>query len=602
MPKDQDLDATASGAATDAVEAWLNAFNAAVQARDADAAAALFCADGHWRDILSFTWHFATASGPDQIADRLRNSFDAVKPGAFHLDPARTGPRHVTRAGTDCLEALVTFETANGTANGVLRLVPADDDDMPAWRCWIMLTALYALKDHAEHIGLRKAGGDAFSREWGGKNWQDLRDEAAAYADRDPAVIVVGGGQAGLGAAARLTHLGVDTLIVDSHARIGDNWRTRYHSLTLHNETQVNHLPYMPFPPTWPTYIPKDMLANWFESYVSAMELNYWTSTTLTEGRYDDDAGCWEVTLKRGDETRTMRPRHLIFATGVSAIPIMPDLPGMDDFAGTVMHSGAYTEGRAWAGKRALVIGTGNSAHDVAQDLHACGADVTMVQRASTHIVSLAEAQRVYMLYNEGPPTRDCDLLAAAMPFPVLKKAYRAATQISKDIDKDLLDGLNAEGFRTNDGIDDCGFQMSYLQRGGGYYFNVGCSDLIAAGEIKVLAYDQIDRFCADGAKLTSGEVLGADLIVMATGYKNQQDTARVFLGDAVADRVGPVWGFGDDGELNNMWKRTPQPGLWFTAGSLAQCRIFSRFLALQIKACEEGILPLTRSDQETGI
>jgi putative flavoprotein involved in K+ transport len=370
--------------------------------------------------------------------------------------------------------------------------------------------------------------------------------------------------------------------------------------LTLHNETQVNHLPYMPFPPTWPTYIPKDMLANWFESYVSAMELNYWTGTTLTEGRYDDDAGCWEVTLQRGDETRIMRPRHLIFATGVSAIPIMPDLPGLDDFAGTAMHSGAYTEGRAWAGKRALVIGTGNSAHDVAQDLHACGADVTMVQRASTHIVSLAEAQRVYMLYHEGLPTRDCDLLAAAMPFPVLKKAYRVATQTSKDVDKDLLDGLNAAGFRTNDGIDDCGFQMTYLQRGGGYYFNVGCSDLIAAGEIKVLAYDQIDRFCADGAKLTSGEVLGADLIVMATGYKNQQATACVLLGDAVADRVGPVWGFGDEGELNNMWKRTPQPGLWFTAGSLAQCRIFSRFLALQIKACEEGILPLTRSDQET--
>tara|TARA_R110000787_G_scaffold63679_4_gene143444 strand:- start:4712 stop:6520 length:1809 start_codon:yes stop_codon:yes gene_type:complete len=598
MPKDQDLDATSTDVLTEAVEAWLAAFNAALQARDADAAAGLFCDDGHWRDILSFTWHFATASGPVEIAARLRESFETVQPGAFQLDPARTAPRYVTRAGTECLEALITFETANGTANGVLRLVPTGDEDAPGWRCWIMLTALYALKDHAEHIGLRKAGGDAFSREWGGKNWQDLRDEAAAYADRDPAVIVVGGGQAGLGAAARLTHLGVDTLIVDSHARIGDNWRTRYHSLTLHNETQVNHLPYMPFPPTWPTYIPKDMLANWFESYVSAMELNYWTSTTLTEGRYDDDAGCWEVTLKRGGETRTMRPRHLVFATGVSAIPIMPDLPGLDDFAGTVMHSGAYTEGRAWAGKRALVIGTGNSAHDVAQDLHACGADVTMVQRASTHIVSLSEAQRVYMLYNEGPPTRDCDLLAAAMPFPVLKNAYRAATQISKDIDKDLLDGLNAAGFRTNDGIDDCGFQMSYLQRGGGYYFNVGCSDLIAAGEIKVLPYEQIDRFCVDGAKLTSGEILSADLIVMGTGYKNQQDTARVFLGDAVADRIGPVWGFGDDGELNNMWKRTPQPGLWFTAGSLAQCRIFSRFLALQIKACEEGMLPLTRDEQ----
>ena len=92
-------------------------------------------------------------------------------------------------------------------------------------------------------------------------------------------------------------------------------------------------------------------------------------------------------------------------------------------------------------------------------------------------------------------------------------------------------------------------------------------------------------------AKLRDGNILPADLLVLATGYKNQQDTVRAYLGDAVADRVGPVWGFDDGGELRNMWRRTAQPGLWFTAGSLAQCRIFSRYLALQIKALEEGLL-----------
>jgi putative flavoprotein involved in K+ transport len=65
----------------------------------------------------------------------------------------------------------------------------------------------------------------------------------------------------------------------------------------------------------------------------------------------------------------------------------------------------------------------------------------------------------------------------------------------------------------------------------------------------------------------------------------------RLYLGDAIADRIGPVWGFDDGGELRNMWRQTAQPGLWFTAGSLAQCRIFSRYLALQIKAIEEGLL-----------
>ena len=109
-----------------------------------------------------------------------------------------------------------------------------------------------------------------FSRDFGGENWLDQRRKARAYADRDPAVLIVGGGQAGLAIAARLGQLGVDTLIVDRHERVGDNWRKRYHSLTLHNEVHVNHLPYMPFPPTWPVYIPKDKLANWFEAYVEA--------------------------------------------------------------------------------------------------------------------------------------------------------------------------------------------------------------------------------------------------------------------------------------------------------------------------------------------
>ena len=132
---------------------------------------------------------------------------------------------------------------------------------------------------------------EKYSRDFGGENWLDQRRKALAYADHDPAVLIVGGGQAGLSAAARLNHLGVDTLIIDRNQRIGDNWRLRYHSLTLHNEVHVNHLPLMPFPPTWPVFIPKDKLANWFETYVESLELNYWTGTELAGGRWDDKEG-----------------------------------------------------------------------------------------------------------------------------------------------------------------------------------------------------------------------------------------------------------------------------------------------------------------------
>jgi putative flavoprotein involved in K+ transport len=572
------------------VEAWLADFTAALARRDAQAAAALFLPDGLWRDVLAFTWTIETESGRGAIEAMLRGRLGVVEPAKFRIAPQRTPPRKVRRAGRTCVEALLAFETAFGPAGGVLRLV--SDPDSGAPRAWMILTALDELRGHEEAWKRRDAAAEAHSRDFGAPNWLDQRNAARNYADREPAVIVVGGGQAGLSIAARLKQLGVDTLIVDRHARIGDNWRKRYHALTLHNEMHVNHLPYMPFPPTWPTFIPKDMLANWFESYVEAMELNFWTGTALAGGDYDERQKRWNVTLRRSDSSeRVMHPRHLIFATGVSSIPVTPALPGLDDFAGTVVHSGKFDSGKPWRGRKALVVGTGTSAHDVAQELYSSGADVTMIQRSKTYVVSLKEAQRVYSIYSEGIPFDDCDLLAASFPYPLLQRAYQLSTEQSRKVDKPLHDALEARGFRLHFGEDDTGFQMMYLRRGGGYYFNVGCSDLIAEGRIGLLQYADVDRFVPQGARLKDGRIVPADLIVLATGYRNQQDTVRAVLNDRIADRIGPVWGFDEGGELRNMWRPTAQPGLWFTAGSLAQCRIYSRYLALQIKALEENLI-----------
>jgi cation diffusion facilitator CzcD-associated flavoprotein CzcO len=391
---------------------------------------------------------------------------------------------------------------------------------------------------------------------------------------------VIGGGQAGLSIAARLTQLGIDTLIIDRYPRIGDNWRTRYHALTLHNQVQVNHLPYMPFPPSWPTYIPKDKLAGWFEAYVESLELNYWTSTELEGGRYDEAEGRWTVTLRRDGTKRTMHPRHIVMATGVSGIPNMPSIPSLEDFGGAVLHSSQYEDGDDWAGKRALVIGTGNSGHDIAQDLQSSGADVTLVQRSPTLIVNIEpSAQLPYALYDEGPSLEDCDLITVATPLALGKQTHKILTERARQIDKPLLDGLERIGFRLDFGEDGTGWQFKYLTRGGGYYFNVGCSDLLVAGKIRLLQFADLDRLLPD-----------VDLVVLATGYKGQEQLVAKLFGDDIAERVGPIWGFSEDQELRNMFMRTPQPGLYFIAGSLAQCRIYSKYLALEIKATEVGL------------
>jgi thioredoxin reductase len=577
---------------TIAVENWLAQFESALAPPDDGLLKTLFHPDSHWRDVLALSWNLQTVTGADAIRSELKRHAGRATPNGLRIDPDRRAPRQVTRAGTHSIEAIFRFETAVGRCNGVLRLTPdlADGNTMKAWT---LLTTLEELKGFEEQQGNSRPSGEAYSRDFRGPNWFDLRKEAAEYADRDPTVLVIGGGHSGLSIAARLNQLQVDTLIVDREERIGDNWRKRYHALTLHNQAQVNHLPYMLFPPNWPAYIPKDKLANWFEAYVESMELNFWTGTEFEGGSYDEKQGRWDVTLRRADGSRrTMHPHHVVLATGVSGIPSLPDIPGLKSFSGTVMHSSQYTDGEEWTAKRALVIGTGNSGHDIAQDLHSGGADVTLVQRSPTLIVSIEpSAQLVYAPYNEGT-LEDNDLLATSMPLAVAWKSHAMVTEQSKKLDRELLKGLERAGFKLDSCEDAPSWQFKYLTRGGGYYFNVGCSDLLVSGEIGLRQFSDIEGFVAEGARMKGGETLSADLVVMATGYRRQEELVRKLFGEDVTMRVGTIWGFGASQELRNMYTRTGQPGLWFMAGGLPQCRIYSKYLALQIKAIEEGLLP----------
>jgi putative flavoprotein involved in K+ transport len=572
-------------------QAWLDQFGRALESRDREALGGLFLAESYWRDALALSWNLQTIAGRNAIVAELNALAARADPGHFEIAPDRAPPRWVTRAGTGTIEAIFNFETATGRGSGILRLAPdaADGDRLKAWT---LLTALDELKGFEEQLNRTRPRGQAYSRDFRGPNWLDLRKASADYAEHDPTVLIVGGGQAGLAIAARLKQLKVDALIVDRWPRVGDNWRKRYHALTLHNQVQVNHLPYMPFPPSWPVYIPKDKLANWFESYVDAMELNFWSGTEFEGGAYDDAKARWTATLRRADGTkRVMHPRHVVMATGVSGIPNLPDIPSLKNFAGPVVHSSRYDDGENWKGRRAIVIGTGNSGHDIAQDLHSSGAEVTLVQRSPTLVTNIEpSAQLAYAAYNDGT-LEDNDLIAASMPTPLARKTHVMLTEQSKELDKETLEGLRRVGFKLDFGEAGTGWQFKYLTRGGGYYFNVGCSDLLISGAVKLRQFADIESFVAEGARMRDGTLIPADLIVLSTGYKPQDYLVRKLFGDGVADRIGPIWGFGDGLELRNMYARTKQPGLWFIAGSLAQCRINSKYLALQIKAIEEGLL-----------
>jgi cation diffusion facilitator CzcD-associated flavoprotein CzcO len=579
---------TVAASERELVEQWLARLDAALQSASRASVASLFAADGHWRDLLAFTWTLTPCQGADPIAALMLAKQGSARARGFAIAEGRTPPRRVHRAGTEVVEGIIRFETEIGRGYGVVRLLAKDPS-----RAFQFMTGLHELKGFEEKIGKRRPHGAPISRDFGGANWKEKRDAAQAYADRDPVVLVAGGGQAGLSIAATLGRLGVDTLVVDRHERVGDNWRKRYRSLALHNDTVLNQLPYFPFPASWPTYLPKDMLADWFEAYAMAMELNFWTGTELKSATYDASAGRWNAVVRKSDGTeRTVRPRHLVFANGLLGFPRIPDLPGLKDFAGEVMHSAEFTDGARWRGRKALVLGTGTSAHDVAQDLHANGCEATIVQRGSTYVVSIEPgAKLLYGIY-EGIPIEDGDLFVSTNTLPIFRKNLQLLTTRMEALDRKLIDGLVARGFKWSRGDDDAGHQMLIRRRYGGYYLNAGCSELIIKGDVGLLQFDQIERFVAGGALLKDGSVRPADLVVTATGFDTQEVLVGKVLGIDVAKKVGKIWGFDADGEMNNMWKRTAQEGLWFVGGSFTNCRIYSRYVALQIKAIEEGILP----------
>lgn len=399
---------------------------------------------------------------------------------------------------------------------------------------------------------------------------------------------------------ARLKMIGVPALIIDTCNEVGDNWRNRYHQLVLHDPIWYDQMPYLKFPKFWPIYTPKDKLAGYFKAYAEMLELNIWTRTSLTSTKWDDSKQEWTVQIRRelpngSVESRTMHPKHIVQATGHSGKKNQPDFPGWDNFKGDVLcHSseftgaGKYGKGKSHKGKKAVVVGSCNSAMDICQAYFEEGYDVTMVQRSSTAIIGADTIKDLLLgkLYSEdGPPIDDADMLIWGWPTEVFKAIHQQLTRKQVDADKDILEGLEKAGYKVDYGPDDCGIFVKYFQRGGGYYFDVGSCHLVIDGKVKVKQGQEVAEILPHGLRFADGSELEADEIVVATGYQNMQTGTRQIFGDDVGDKVGDVWGFDEEGEMRTIWKQSGHPGLWLFGGNFAMCRYYSRLVALQIKA-----------------
>ena len=574
-------------------EAWLAQFGQALSGRDMDSLKALFAEDCYWRDLVSFTWNIKTMEGRDDIAAMAEATLDNVNPTDWAVEGEATEADGI-------VESWITFETDTVHGKGHIRL---NDEG-----CWTLMTTAQSLKGYEEHNGANRDPGVVHGADRNRVTWKEAREreESELGYETQPYCVIIGGGQGGIGLGARLKRIGVPTIIVEKNDRPGDSWRNRYKSLCLHDPVWYDHLPYLPFPDHWPVFSPKDKIGDWLEAYTKLMELNYWTRSTCQSARYDADKQEWEVNVDRDGEPVTLRPKQLVLATGQSGMPNMPSLPGMDRFKGDLHHSSKHPGPDIYKGQKAVVVGSNNSSHDICAALWEAEAEsVTMVQRSTTHIVKSDTLMDIGLgaLYSEeavanGIDHNTADLIFASIPYRVLPAVQIPLYEQMKERDADFYARLEKAGFRLDWGDDGSGLFMKYLRRGSGYYIDVGASELIADGEIK-LAHGQVSEVTETGVKLEDGTELPADVIVFATGYSSMNGWAAQIISQEVADKVGKVWGLGSDttkdpgpweGEQRNMWKPTQQEALWFHGGNLHQSRHYSQFVAIQLKARMEGI------------
>lgn len=579
----------------------IDKFNAALAKQDTSAIADLFLDNSYWRDHLGLSWDYHTLKGKQGIQEFLDAHGKSLKKITINRSTPFRAPHFGSLAAagnTKGIEFFIDFETERGSGQGVCRMML---DTSGAWKIFSLSTCLQQLKDLEEATYRKRPMGTSHGADRDAGNWLDRRGvESEFRGGKEPAVIIVGAGQAGLTVAARLKVLGIEALLVDKNPRIGDNWRNRYKSLVLHDPVQYDHMPLLAFPAFWPTFTPKDKLAGWFEFYAASLELNVWTNSTLKSSSWDDKRGEWTVTIDRTKsdgtkEERVFHPRHIIQATGHSGKMNMPKIKGMDDFRGSrLCHSSQFPgPDPQGAGKKAIVVGSCNSGHDIAQAFYEAGYDVTMIQRSSTCLVSSEAITGIGLkgLYDEdGPPVDDADLWLHGMPVAALKQLQINITSLQNRHDAKTMLGLEKAGFKLDTGPDAGGLFMKYFQRGGGYYIDVGASQLIIDGKIKIKQGQEIEEVTHDGLKFADGTTLQADEIVFATGYQNMRTEARNIFGDELANRIGDAWGFDEEGEMRTIWRPSGHPGFWFMGGNLALCRYYSRLLALQIKAKEAGL------------
>jgi putative flavoprotein involved in K+ transport len=574
----------------DRARAWLVALEQALGAGEHDAFDELFLEESYWRDMVALTWDTCQFWGREAVREQMIKYAASAGVANLRLDAERSAPRLADWMGAPVAEFFFAFDTAVGTGKGFVRLF-LDDAAEIGLRAQLISTGIVGLNCAPEPAGRHPRLG--FDPAYPGQTYGEWVAAKSDFTNRDPDVLIIGGSQSGLSVGARFERKGTSYLIVEKNENPGDMWRGRYESLALHTHTRMNDLPYIPLPAHWSSFTPKDQWADWLDCYAKLMNLNFWGSTEALGASFDETTRTWEVRLKLADGTeRVMRPRHVVMAVGgAGGRPRIPELAGLADFQGEVLHSSSFRDGAHFAGKRVMVVGAATTAHDICLDLYYKGAFPTMAQRGATCVVNVIEQDNFCADYDV-VGVDEADQLRSSMVLPLMIKRAQAYTVVTEASHAELHDGLRKAGQKLTTGHDHTGWSIKLFREAAGYYLNVGCSEAIIEGHVKVQDFDEIERFVAEGALLEDSSVIPLDVVVLCTGYHDLTHDVEALFGAEVAEKVGRCVGVAEDGEYRTMSRPTAQAHLWMTSSGIVDARKASDLLALQVIAQMEGLVP----------
>ncbi|KAL2855944.1 hypothetical protein BJY01DRAFT_243125 [Aspergillus pseudoustus] len=535
-----------------------------------------------WRDSHGLTGTFRTFYSAERIS-KVWKILSATRGVAnIKLGDSRTRIHRLPNRSFAWVTVDFCFETCSlpKTSNiGQLFLTPAPNGE---WKIWMITTYLERMLGYPSVDELIPPTADRIR-------------ENSAIPDRKQAqfdAVVVGAGQAGLSVGGRLKALGVSYVVIDAIRTVGDNWKTRYDSTRLHTTREFAHLPFgRTFTPEYQEYLTKDDVAKGFVEWADKFDINVWLSTCLENGIWDKVHKRYTLYINHAGKRVTITCRHVVMATGgYGPKRTYPEYDGREIFKGHVIHAEDYKNSHEWKGQAGVVVGTANTAHDIAEDMVETGMkSVWMIQRGRTFVIPASHFKRYSdRLYNAHTPTATADRLSYTLPWAITRQIAQALLHPMAAAEPERYDALKKANFKVTQYGD---LVYNLTVRRGGHYMDVGCSNLISNGMVKVKSDSLPVRYKPDGLECADGTFIPADVVVFATGFSGTLgEMVEDLFGEEIGTKFGTFWGFNDEGEIRNAFVPTEQPGMWAAAGTVGHSRYHSRFIALHIAADIAGI------------